>query len=206
MTESIRRVVLLHGIWMPAASMAWHAARLRGAGFACEIFGYFGAVLDGDLALRQLVEVLERSPAHVMAHSLGGLVALRALQAHPQLPVERVVCLGTPLRGSRAAQRLRRARWTAAALGHAAALLDGGLDRWEGRAQVGVIAGTKRVGLGSLLARFDTDHDGTVSVEETCLPGLTDHILVPDSHSTLLFSPRASGQAIEFFRHGHFRH
>ena len=35
-----RRVVLLHGLWMPRASMRWMAARLRDAGYAPSLFSY----------------------------------------------------------------------------------------------------------------------------------------------------------------------
>lgn len=201
-----RRVVLLHGIWMPAATMAWHAAQLRRAGFECEVFGYYGAARGHDIAMRGLVGSLGRTPTHILAHSLGGLVALTALLRNPDLPVERVVCLGTPLRGSRAAHQLRSRRWTAFCLGHAADLLDRGLLAWTGRAEVGMIAGTRRLGLGQLFAAFDGDHDGTVAVDETRLPGVADHILLPDSHASLLLSREASRQAIAFFRQGRFLH
>ena len=39
-------------------------------------------------------------PVALVGHSLGGLVALEALRRQPDLPVSRVVCLGSPLRGS----------------------------------------------------------------------------------------------------------
>lgn len=201
-----RRVVLLHGIWMPAASMAWHAARLRRAGFQPEVFSYFGAARGHDSAMRQLVERLGRSPTHVLAHSLGGLIALTVLQRHPELPVERIVCFGSPLRGSRAAHALRRRRWTAFCLGHAADLLDHGLAEWNGRPQLGIIAGSKRLGLGQLFAAFDGDHDGTVAVDETRIPGVADHLVLPESHASLLFSREASRQAVAFLRQGRFLH
>ena len=123
---------------------------------------------------------------------------------HPELPVSRVVCLGSPLRGSRAAQSLARhgaGRWM---LGHSCDLLCTGLTEWNGPAQAGVIAGCLPVGLGFTLGAMPRPHDGTVCAEETRLPGLADHIEVRTTHTGLLFSREAAAQAIHFLRHGHF--
>ena len=50
-----------------------------------------------------------------------------------------------------------------------------------------------------------TDHDGTVLVEETRLPGAKDHIVVgTTSHSGMLFSGEVAEQAVHFLTHGKF--
>jgi hypothetical protein len=99
-------------------------------------------------------------------------------------------------------------RWAPAAalLGRSAALLRTGISCWEGKAQVGVVAGRVPHGLGALFAGFDGEHDGTVAIVETQLPGLADHVVVDASHSGLLFSAEAAEQATAFLRVGHFRH
>jgi pimeloyl-ACP methyl ester carboxylesterase len=199
-----RRVVLLHGIWMPGVVMRWMAARLGEAGFECETFGYYGVARGPDAEVPTLVDTLARAPCHVMAHSLGGLVAMQALVQHPQLPVERLLCLGSPLLGSGAAQGMRRHAWSALTLGRAATLLERGFERWNGRAQVGVIAGRSPMGLGHLFGAFQGEHDGSVSVAETRLPGIADHAVVAASHSGMLFSPEVARLAIAFLRDGRF--
>lgn len=198
------RVILVHGIWMPGAVMAWQAARLRAAGFDCETFSYFGVTRGPDEAVARLTDVLSRGEAHVVAHSLGGLVTLHALRAQPALPVRRVVCLGSPLRGSGAVRGMRRHLWAAATLGLAADLLDRGFERWDGRAEVGVIAGSLPHGLGHVFSHFDEDHDGSVSVAETRLPGLKDHVVIRASHSGMLFSAEAARLTAQFLREGRF--
>lgn len=206
MTDAtIRRVVLLHGIWMPGVVMAWIAARLREAGFDCETFGYYGVARGPDEAFPRLVDTLQRAPAHVVAHSMGGLIALEVLRQNPQLPVPRVVCMGSPLSGSGAAQGMRRRAWAAATLGRAGGLLEQGFDAWRGPAQVGSIAGTAPHGLGHLFGHFEGPHDGSVAVAETRLPGLADHAVVAASHSGMLFSAEAAQLAIRFLREGRFR-
>lgn len=199
-----RRVVLLHGIWMPGVVMRWMAARLCEAGFDCETFGYYGVARGPDDAMPTLVDTLARAPCHVVAHSLGGLVAMQALLKNPQLPVERLVCLGSPLRGSGAAQGMRRHAWSALTLGRAATLLESGFTQWSGRAQVGVVAGTSPLGLGHLFGGFHDQHDGSVAVEETRLPGIADHAVIRASHSGMLFSPEAARLVVEFLRDGRF--
>ncbi|GHE31745.1 esterase/lipase family protein [Vulcaniibacterium thermophilum] len=198
------RVLLLHGLWMPGAVMTPLARRLRAAGFAPEICGYFGARGGLEDALPRLAARLQR-PAHVVAHSLGGLVALGVLEAHPELPVARVVCLGSPLCGSVAARGLARHGPTRRLLGRAAEPLQRGCRPWRGRAQVGSIAGTRPLGLGRWFAAFDGPHDGTVAVAETRLAGLADHATVPASHSGLVLSPEAAALTVRFLRNGRFR-
>lgn len=206
-TAGGRRVVLLHGLWMPGASMHWLASQLRAQGFDPRIFSYH-SISDGpDQASSRLAELLlAEGEADIVAHSLGGLIALQALREHPDLPVGRVVCLGSPLAGSGAAAGM--ARWAPAAglLGRSAALLREGLGSWEGRASVGAIAGRVPHGLGALFAGFADDHDGTVAVDETRLPGLADHAVIDASHTGLLFSADAARQAATFLREGHFSH
>ncbi len=192
---------------MAGVTMQWFGVRLRAAGFAPETFGYHSIVGGPDQAVPQLARQLrEGGEADIVAHSLGGLVALEALAAEPDLPVRRVVCLGVPLCGSRAAAQL--AHWPVAGLwlGRSARLLQEGCAQWPRRFDVGMVAGCLPHGLGGLLAQFDGDNDGTVSVEETRSPQLADHVVVESSHSGLLFSAEAIAQAQAFLREGRFGH
>jgi pimeloyl-ACP methyl ester carboxylesterase len=201
--ERSPRVLLLHGIWMPGASLLRLAARLRHAGFEPEIHAYPGAAGGPDVVLPALRERLRGFDA-VIGHSLGGLMTLSALREAQDLPVARVVCLGSPLCGSAAAAGIARRRATAWALGHSAELLQHGLDAWRGPAQVGVIAGRKPIGLGQLFGGFRGAHDGTVAVTETQLPGLTDHVVIASTHTGLVYSAEAATLAIRFLQHGRF--
>jgi pimeloyl-ACP methyl ester carboxylesterase len=200
----MRRVILLHGLWMPGASMQWFASKLSAAGFAPDIFSYHSVADGPDTAVPRLVEQIGDAPADIVAHSLGGLIALQALCDCPDLNVGRVVCLGSPLTGSGAATGMLRWAPAAAMLGRSATLLQHGLPCWEGRAEVGVIAGCVPHGLGALLAGFDGDHDGTVAVDETRLAGVSDHVVIEASHSGLLFSAEALEQTVAFLRSGRF--
>lgn len=201
-------LVLLHGIWMRAAITARLGTRLAAAGYTVAPFDY--ASIRAPFAqhharLRELIERLP-PPVHLVGHSLGGVLALDFLQqsALPSEVVARVVCLGSPLRGSALAARLRRARLDRLGMGHASEVLVRGLPPWTGAQQVGVIAGEGPLGLSLLLGRLPRPNDGTVAEIETRLPGIADHASVRASHTSLLFSEPAARLAIRFLQQGRF--
>ena len=202
-----RRIVLVHGLLNADWWLRPLAARLRAQGFQAELFGY-ASVRDGpERAVPRLIERLRREPTDALVgHSLGGLIALEALRAAPELAVTRVVCLGSPLRGSLTARNLAALPWARQLLGRSAPLLQGGLECWEGTAEVGVVAGDRARGMGRLFARFDGGSDGTVGLDETRLPGLTDHCIVHSSHTGLVLSAAAVRQTAHFLRHGRFEY
>lgn len=201
MTPSI---LLLHGIWNARAWVGPLAWRLRARGFQVQTFGYSSVFGGPDVAVPQLLQRLQGSgPVSLVGHSLGGLLALEALRREPQLPVSRVVCLGSPLRGSGTARTLAEHGW-GVALGRSGELLLDGLPDWQGPAHVGLVAGSVPHGLGSLLGAIDQASDGTVALAETQLPGLADHCVVRCSHSGLVFSLDAARQTAQFLRHGRF--
>lgn len=185
--------------------MRWHARRLRKAGYQATLFGY-ATVGGGPEQAIPALRALLREPCDIVAHSLGGVLALSALQSEPGLPVGRVVCLGSPLCGSAAASTLARLPLGARTLGRSASLLRDGCDPWQGEARVGMIAGDSALGLGQVFGRFKGPCDGTVSVDETRIEGLADHIVLRTSHSGMLVSKRVSRQVLEFLAHGRFLH
>lgn len=201
-------VLLLHGLWMARPAMQRIAAGLRGDGWRAEGFGYSSIVGDSDATAARLEARLRAAPpAGIVAHSLGGLLALRALQlAGDGLPPVRVACLGTPVCGSGAARRL--AGWPVAALwmGRSAAVLQAGCMAWPARHRVGMVAGSVPRGLGGLVARYREPHDGTVAVAETRCAALADHVVVAASHSGLLVSAEALRQVLAFLGGGAFAH
>ena len=115
-----------------------------------------------------------------------------------------MVCLGSPLCGSGAARDLGRRTWTAPVLGRSGGLLQAGCPPWEGTVPVGMVAGNVARGIGRLITRFGGESDGTVALEETRLPGLAAHCVVPASHTGLVFSAHAARQAAHFLREGRF--
>ena len=203
MTET---VVLLHGLWMRRPALWPLAARLREAGFATRLFPYASILGDPRQALPRLARFVAgqgEGAVHLVGHSLGGVLAVALCAEAVALPPGRIVCLGTPLAGSRAAKRLGELRLPLA--GRSRAFLEQGVSLPAGR-EVGMIAGTRGMGGGQWITRFDGPHDGSVAVAETRLPGLADHCELPVSHSGLMFSRSAAERVVQFLRHGRFVH
>ncbi|HEX7815258.1 alpha/beta hydrolase [Dyella sp.] len=202
-------VILLHGLWMRGFSLIMLHRRLMEAGFRVHRFDYMSLASQQERVLGRLHGLMkDLTPAtqvHLVGHSLGGLLALRACTTDDDLPPGRIVCMGSPVLGSSAARHLAAmGRGGEALLGHNRMLLENGLEQWIGRREVGMIAGCTPIGLGSMLAHIPGAHDGTVAVAETRLPGLADHCLVEANHTGLLFSPTAARQVSCFLRTGQF--
>ena len=202
------RVLLVHGLWMRSFSMLWLANRLRAEGFDTELFGYYSLLQDTDAVVARLADVLAQHPAaNVVAHSLGGLLSLRAADQVGVEGIGRIVCLGSPLAGSQAAASIvSKIPAGATIVGHNRALLASGVGQIPAGLQVGAVAGCVPRGLGGVVAHFACEHDGTVAIAETRVPGLADHAVVHASHSGLLFSGAAAHRVTEFLRKGRFEH
>jgi pimeloyl-ACP methyl ester carboxylesterase len=206
MTE---HVVLLHGLWMRGFALAMLHRRMMEAGFRVHRFDYLSVASKQERILGRLQErihaLADGGSVHLVGHSLGGLLALQVCESDDALPPGRIVCLGSPLKGSAAARGFAGlGRSSEALLGNNRALLERGFERWDGRREVGMIAGRMPIGLGAVLAHIEGEHDGTVAVEETRLPGLAGHCVVETSHTGLLFSAEVARLTAGFLRDGRF--
>jgi len=201
-------VILLHGLWMRGFALALLHKRLAEAGFEVDRFDYMSVVSSQERIVERLhARMADHAPApvHLVGHSLGGLLALQACRGAGQLPPGRIVCLGSPVKGSAAARGFAGfGHGGEALLGHNRELLEHGMACWDGVREVGMIAGRVPIGLGAMLAQMDGEHDGTVAVAETQLPGLADHCVVETSHTGLLLSSDAAQQVVHFLQHGRF--
>jgi pimeloyl-ACP methyl ester carboxylesterase len=199
-------VLLLHGLWLRGVAMGHFARVLRDAGFDAHTFDYasvHGGIEATIARLRDRSRTLGEG-THLVGHSLGGLLAAAAAQRDPQLTRGRIVCLGSPLLGSTTARSLRHLPGGAMLLGGSAELLQQGLQRWDGPQQVGAIAGRLPLGFGMLLGGLRGQHDGTVAVAETRLPGIADHRVIAAAHTGLPFSDEAARLTVAFLRNGQF--
>jgi pimeloyl-ACP methyl ester carboxylesterase len=201
------RVLLLHGLLMRSPALMPLSWRLQKAGFAPETFSYSTLWRSPGEAMERLamrLYALGPETVHIVAHSLGGLIALETLSRYQKLPPGRVVCMGSPIAGSTAARGLA-GKGLGMMSGRSGTLLRGGLVALPPRRQVGMIAGDRSMGLGKFFSSFDSHNDGTVMVWETRLAGLADHAVVPASHSGLVFSEQVAGLVANFLECGRFR-
>ena len=212
-SAELGRVLLVHGLWYGRPGMLPLARRLRKRGWDCELFGYSSVFIGPDKNVQRLAERVaglqendQDGPLHLVGHSLGGMVILEMLAEWSiDAPDGRVVLLGSPLNGSAVARRMMGNRALKPWVGRAAELLDAGLDHLPADREVAAIAGTSSMGVGQLFADLDKPHDGTVTVAETKVPGLCDHLELPVSHSGLVLSRGVADAIDRFLKSGHMR-
>ena len=147
-------VILVHGLWMSGLELGMLRRRLEtDHGLHAISFSYHSVtetMVEHVRRLRELAQAQTAATLHFVGHSMGGIVVMNLLEATQDLAPGRVVLLGCPVRGSRAAQGLARWPLGRALIGHALAdVSPAEANRiWDGRRDVGVIAGSTGVGLG----------------------------------------------------------
>jgi pimeloyl-ACP methyl ester carboxylesterase len=202
-------VLLVHGLWMNRVVMLYLARQLRARGLAARAVGYYSAMHDlarNARALAGAIAALDAPRVHVVAHSLGGVVALAALRDHPDPRVRRIVLLGAPLAGSASGRSLAARRWGAPLLGTTRALW-GDMPRLAipPGVEVGAIAGNRSLGLARLIGLdVPAPNDGVVAVEETRHPQLADHLVMRVAHSEMIVSAAVAREVAAFLATGRF--
>jgi pimeloyl-ACP methyl ester carboxylesterase len=205
-------VVYVHGLWLSGLEGGLLRRRLaQDLGAETHAFSYASvksSVTANAMALGKFLSGLQADSLHLVGHSLGGLVIFKLFETGgaDRLPPGRIVMLGSPLNGSRAALNLARLPLGKMILGKGVReeLLDSKERRWQGQRDLGVIAGSLGVGLGKLVGARGAPNDGTVFVDETRLPGISQHLVMPVSHTGLPFSKSVARQAGAFIRSGKF--
>ncbi len=189
------RVLLVHGLWMHARALYFWKKELGKAGFAAEYFSYRSMLHTPEKSFARLHAAAMAQPdTHILAHSLGGLMALNALAGSGF--EGKIICVGSPLAGS---QVIRRYAATPLGFlaGHSRALLCAGIGQIPEGLDVSVIAGTNPRGLGRIFQRFPEPNGGSVAVSETQVLGLNSHETVHASHSGQLFSRKVVEKIVQ---------
>lgn len=208
-------VVLLHGISRTSRSFRKMQAAVRHAGFATLNIGY----ASRQKALQALAEDIHpaiarfgdeiEGPMHFVCHSMGGLLARVYISRYRPRRLGRVVMIGTPNGGSEIADRLKKLVAYRAYFGPAGQQLvtrrDAALTAILPAVDypVGIIAGNRSIYPISS-AFLPKPHDGRVSVENTKLDGMVDHLVVGASHPWLVRNDDVIAQTIAFLRDGRF--
>jgi pimeloyl-ACP methyl ester carboxylesterase len=210
-------VILVHGLWTPAAIFMLHGRWLQQGGYRVLHFGYpsvRGTLAQNALRLKRFIAA--RIPAgspgaiHLVGHSLGGLVILDLLRHEPDSRLRRAVLLGTPCVDSHTARTLAGVTGLPTLLGRS---ISEWLSRPPGAAvasppgiEIGVLAGTRSVGLGRIVPGLPRPNDGVVALAETRLADAADSISLRVAHSEMLASRRCAAQVAAFLATGRFRH
>ncbi|UFX48121.1 alpha/beta fold hydrolase [Bradyrhizobium sp. 41S5] len=208
-------VVLLHGISRTARSFRRMELALRDAGFATLNLDYDSRRKGLDALAEDIHPPLDRfaqsldGSVHFVCHSMGGLLARVYLARHRPARLGRVVMLGTPNGGSEIADRLKHLAAYRAFFGPAGQQLVTRRDAATSALlpaidfPAGIIAGNRSVYPITSMG-LPRPHDGRVSVTNTRLDGMADHIVIRTSHPWLIRNREAIAQTLVFLRNGKF--
>lgn len=208
-------VILLHGLARTQSSMEAMEEALAEAGFLPVNEGY----PSRDYPIEQLAEIaippaLEKCPdgmtVNFVTHSLGGILVRQYLSQHEIENLGRVVMLGPPNQGSEVVDKLGDVPGFHFINGDAGMQLGTGelsVPNRLGKANfdVGIIAGTRSINLILSSIIPDTD-DGKVSIENTKLKGMDDHIEMPVTHPFMMTNDKVIAQVIHYLKQGSFAH
>jgi len=204
-------VLLLHGVLMNSMEMLYLKHQLEKQDFRVHSLSYESvkySVEENTQLLYQKIIQLDCNELHIVAHSLGGIMTMHLLEKYPELPIRRIVMLGTPINGSYAAKIICRWKLVGQLLSNSMAngLAGNHVYNASNRHEIGMIAGSIKspIGFGLLLGKLPEANDGTVLLSETKHPAITQHLVVNKSHTGLIFSRMVGKLVANFLRNGYF--
>ncbi len=206
-------VILLHGLARSNSSMSSLEKTLKNEGYAVQNIDYNSKkyVIE-ELAISVIPPAIAKcKPAekiHFVTHSMGGILLRQYISQHRIMNLGKAVMLGPPNQGSEVVDKLHQFPGFSFINGRA------GLQLGTGKTSVpntlgpvnfelGIIAGSRSVNL-ILSQLIPGKDDGKVSVENTKIDGMNDHITLPVTHTFMMNNKAVTRQVIHYLKSGSF--
>ena len=213
MASQTDSIILLHGLARSDRSMRKLELALLEKGYSVHNVSYASTRNNIEqLAEEAIGPALKLCPAdrklHFVTHSLGGILVRQYLSHHEIENLGRVVMLGPPNKGSEVVDKLHDFPGFRFING------DAGLELGTGESSVpnrlgaanfdlGIIAGTRSINL--ILSRMIVGvDDGKVSVKNTKLEGMHDHLEMEVTHPFMMRNSKVIEQVIHYLETGRF--
>ena len=191
---------------MNAFSMRLIGNRLARKGWQVLYYDYSSMLGSFDQNVSGLYELWRANRSdhtHLVGHSLGGLLILAMMDKYQLKEMPRTLLLGSPVKGSAVAKKMMASQWGRVFLGKSVdALVAGGENKLGNR--IGIIAGSRGIGVGHLIQKLPKPHDGVVATDETQMESSEDAIILPLTHATMLFSKKIPNAIDQYLTSGRF--
>jgi triacylglycerol lipase len=208
-------VILIHGLGRTSVSMKRLEWTLARAGYQIVNVSYPSRRFSVQrLAEEYLHEAIaetisaQSGKVHFVTHSMGGIVLRQYLSNHPMKNLGSVVMLAPPNQGSEVADSFKRnviGRWIlgpgGCELGTASTDLPKQLVAIH--FDLGVIVGNRS--FNPLLSRIlHGPNDGKVSVKSAQVEGMSHFLVVPNSHTWMMWRLKTIQQVLVYLKEGRF--
>lgn len=206
-------VILLHGLARSADSMQKLETELNNANYKVVNIDYPSQTADvetlaNEAIPRGLQQCAKNEKINFVTHSMGGILVRQYLNQHEIKQLNKVVMLGPPNKGSEVVDKIgnwKFFKWLNGPAGQQLGTDKNSIPNKLGKANfdLGIIAGSSSINL-FLSSLIPGEDDGKVSIENTKIDGMNNHLTMPVTHPFMMKNKKVIKQVNYYLQYGKF--